>query len=65
VAWAGTSARPTTSIEAFPVLMRSLFADVQIPHGRPIGSVAEALELVRQPSWSPSVMRELESFFDV
>jgi hypothetical protein len=47
------------------VLMRSLFADVQIPHGRPIGSVAEALELVRQPSWSPSVMRELESFFDV
>ena len=48
-----------------PVLMRSLFADVQIPHGRPIGSVAEALELVRQPSCLPSVMRELESFFDV
>ncbi|HYN74054.1 MAG TPA: hypothetical protein VES60_16265 [Nakamurella sp.] len=43
----------------------SLFADVQIPHGRHIGSVAEALELARQPSWSPSVMRELESFFDV
>ncbi|HEY5149429.1 MAG TPA: thioesterase domain-containing protein, partial [Mycobacterium sp.] len=52
-------------LEAFPVLMRSLFADVQIPQGQHIGSLAEALELVRQPSWSPSVMRELESFFDV
>ena len=52
-------------LEAFPVLMRSLFADLEIPQGRHIGSVAEALELVRQPSWSPSVMRELEAFFDV
>ncbi len=50
---------------AFPVLVRALFADTAIPTDRTAGTVSEALELVRQPGWSDSMMRELAAFFDV
>ena len=52
-------------VTAFPVLLQALFADLQIPPDARVDTVGEALDLVRQPSWSPSMMRELEAFFHI
>jgi thioesterase domain-containing protein len=64
-AYIGDPVPDSAYLEAFPHLLGYLFDDVVIPPGAQIGSVADALEAVRRPTWSDSTVKELQNFFEV
>lgn len=62
-AYLGGDVSESSYVAAFPVLVRSLFPELQ--HTPDVHNLTEVLDAVRLDSWSPPMMRDLETFFEV
>jgi thioesterase domain-containing protein len=64
-AYIGREADERDFLDAFPILLRAVLPDVDVPAGLSPASVRDALEAIRRPSWSDGMLEELERFFAV